>query len=153
MKKSNARLLALVDHLSHWQRVEAAIDEMGMQLKKNARMHNVIALEDVHHLELSTKTVHELAKDKPDMKKVLAWTQEEIDGRAQYDPAYPEHHERKFEDMSMFELMEYLADWHVVVEKAALDPGEAFDETAENLHIPEHIVRLMRNTLEDMGWM
>ena len=66
---------------------------------------------------------------------------------------HPEHYENGVLGMSLFDLIEMLADWRAAAERHANgDFAESMRINRKRFNIPDAIYALLRNTVVELGW-
>jgi len=67
---------------------------------------------------------------------------------------HPEHWTAGVNKMSLFDLIEMLADWAVAVQRHADgDLEESLKINKERFEISDQLYEILKNTAEDMGWI
>lgn len=94
-----------------------------------------------------------LAYNSAEYKQALANVRMAVVVHYRNNRHHPEHYEAGVWGMSLFDLLEMICDWKAASEASkdgSIDKSIAAN--IERFHLPEALVAILRNTVEEMGW-
>lgn len=139
----------------HIMEVRSNLYKVVMNLEQRARGHDASKLEspEKEMYDKFTPKLRGLTYGSDAYKQSL----EEMGGALQHhyenNPHHPEHFPNGIDDMSLLDLIEMLADWAAAILRH--DDGDLMKSlaiNAERFGMSKQLVKIMINTVVEMGW-
>jgi len=122
----------------HRQKVFNALDNFASAIDNRAVTHDVTRYDP-----------SEIGLGEPEESPAYKMALEQHLTRNSY---YPSFYEGGFDEMTMLDMLEFLAEIKASSEEAGIDFLESLDDMKDNFSISESNYKLLLRTAEDLGW-
>jgi len=152
----NAEFGTLCEVLQHQSRVRANIAEMRAKLELRGIRHDMSKL-DAEEFDVFAST-HEQFKtvnyNTPEYAECVRLAKPAVDAHYAKNSHHTAHYANGFADMSLFDIMEMLADWLAAsVRSPDLTFVESLPAAFDRYDIPINMRIVILNTLIELGWI
>ncbi len=143
------------DTLNHIANVQKFLGQIRLDLLTRAHEHDKTKLESPEK-EVFDEYTPKLAGStygSEEYKGFLRGMKQALEHHYSHNRHHPEHHGEVVLDMSLIDIVEMLCDWKAATMRH--DDGDiqkSLEINAKRFGIPDAIVRILKNTVRDMGW-
>lgn len=140
-------------HADHMLRVQSHMATMLRILMDRMVVHDQSKYSD-DELDLITgKTkLNSTPYGTDEYRQALEGVKASVSEHYRHNSHHPEHYKDGVADMSLFDLLEMLADWKAAGEQNDGSIEKSFGVNESRYHVPSAIMVLLWNTARELGW-
>lgn len=154
--KDYDRDFAMRNQLAHIRRVQSLMSEMASVLQVRLIRHDQSKWSEQEwpHFAGNTSKLSRLTYGTPEYQASLEAIKPALDHHYQHNSHHPEHHEHGVQDMTLFDLLEMLADWKASGERHKDGCLErSLDVSQTRFGISNELMNVIRLTAKELGWL
>ena len=146
MTERNDFVTSTIEHIS---RVQALLHEVQRELERRGREHDASKLEEPERslFERAYEDLSVVEYGSEDYRTALTNARQALDHHYAYNRHHPEYHVDGVNAMTLFDLVEMLADWKAASERRAdADIFKGIEINAERFQLSPQLARIFMNT-------
>jgi hypothetical protein len=142
--------------LEHIQNVRNHLNDCVKELLDRGVVHDLSKLQspEVDIFTEYTPRLKGLTYGSDEYKECLKGMQVALDHHYAHNRHHPEYHVNGVDDMNLMDIVEMLADWKAATMRH--DDGDimrSIDINKERFNLSDQMIKIMKNTVNDMGWV
>lgn len=144
------------DTKKHIIEVQINLDEMIQNLYSRGKNHDQSKLSDpeLYVFDIVSPKLKELTYGSEEYNNQLKSMKECLVHHYENNSHHPEHHEKGIFGMSLFDLMEMLADWYAATKRH--DDGDlqkSLEINKKRFNISDELFEILMKTVKELDWV
>lgn len=146
---------SLPDTLDHIRKVQSHLLDVVLEFRRRSLFHDQSKLvsPEKEVFDVVTPKLKALTYGSDEYKAALVEMGDALTHHYANNSHHPEHYPNGINGMSLFDVMEMLADWVAATERmAGGDILKSLEINRERFEISDQLYAILLNTVREMGW-
>jgi hypothetical protein len=137
------------------KKVQGHLLDVVLNFRLRSTMHDASKLQEPERSGYAglTEALAGLTYGTPEYRAAFAPFEEIIQHHYAHNAHHPEHWPNGVNDMSLFDILEMLADWKAASERGGGDFAESFQVSVQRFGIGQPLQGILLNTVRELGWV